>query len=286
MARPIWTGSIAFGLVNIPVGLHTAVRDSRPRFRLLHAGDLGPINLERVCQKDGKPVSWNDLVKGYEYAKGKFVVVTKDDFEAAALEKTRRIDILDFVPADAIDDRFFDRPYYLEPGSGADMAYAVLREALRHSGRIGVAKFILRNVQHLAAVEAIGDALVLSTLRFSDELVDVKTYSFPGKSGVTKKDLQLAVMLVERLAAEWTPDKYTDDYRENLMRVIKARMKGKRANLTAEERPREAQIVDLMQRLRASLDRARSPRGRAGRATRTRRSAGPRKRPSSHRRAA
>ena len=286
MPRAIWSGSIAFGLVNIPVGMHTAVRDSRPRFRLLHAKDHAPINLERVCQKDGTAVSWNDLVKGFEYEKGRFVVVTKEDFEAAALEKTRTIDIRDFVKADAIDDRFFDRPYYLTPGKGADAAYAVLREAIRQSGRIGVAKFILRNVQHLAAVEAIGDALVLSTLRFPDELVDVKTYSFPAKSGVTKKDLQLAVMLVEQLAAEWTPDRYTDDYRENLMRVIKAKMKGKKAKLVAGERPREADVVDLMERLRSSLDQARSPRGRQVRARKTRPRIVARKRSSGRRRAA
>ena len=174
MPRPIWTGSIAFGLVNISVDMHTAVRGSRPRFRLLHAKDRAPINLERVCQKEGKAVAWDDLVKGYEYEKGRFVVVTKEDLAAAALEKSRKIDILDFVEANAIDNRFFDRPYYLTPGKGADASYALLREAIRQSGRIGVAKFILRNVQHLAAVEAICDALALSTFRFPDELVDVK----------------------------------------------------------------------------------------------------------------
>ena len=263
MARGIWTGALSFGLVNIPVEVHTAVRDTRPHFRLLHAKDRSPINYERVCQKEGAAVAWDDLVKGYEYEKGRFVVLTKEDFASAALEKTRRIDILDFVKAEEIDDRFFDKPYYLTPGKGGDVAYGLLREAIRESGRTGIAKFILRDVQHLAAVEVVDDALVLSTLRFADELVDAGTLSLPKHKTAGKKELQMAVSLVESLASEWEPEKYKDDYRENLMRVIKAKMKGKKADLVAEEPPRDAKVIDLMERLRQSLDA--SSRGRGGR---------------------
>jgi DNA end-binding protein Ku len=253
MARAIWSGALSFGLVNIPVEVHTAVREHRPHFRMLHAKDRSPINFERVCQKDGQTVAWQDLVKGYEYEKGHFVVLTKEDFKTAALEKTRRIDILDFVQADDIDDRFFDKPYYLTPGRGGDAAYALLREAIRLSGRIGIAKFILRDAQHLAAVEVIGEALVLSTLRYADELVDPATLNFPRRTEIRKKELDLATTLVDNLAEAWSPDKYTDDYRDNLMRVIKAKMKGKRANLISEERPRTANVIDLMERLQRSL---------------------------------
>jgi DNA end-binding protein Ku len=282
MARGIWTGALSFGLVNIPVEVHTAVRDTRPHFRLLHAKDRSPINYERVCQKEGSAVGWNDLVKGFEYEKGRFVVLTKEDFAAAAVEKTRRIDILDFVKSEDIDDRFFDKPYYLTPGKGGDLAYGLLREAIRESGRIGIAKFILREVQHLAAVEVVEQALVLSTLRFADELVDAGTLNLPKRTSVGKKELDMATSLVESLAAEWNPEKYTDDYRENLMRVIKAKMKGKKADLVAEEQPRDAKVIDLMERLRQSLD-ASGGRGRrqaaAGRArTKTARSATPRSR--------
>lgn len=245
---------MSFGLVNIPVEVHTAVRDTRPHFRLLHAKDRSPINYERICQKEGEAVAWDDLVKGYEYEKGRFVVLTKEDFAAAALEKTRRIDILDFVKPEDIDDRFFDKPYYLTPGKGGDVAYGLLREAIRESGRIGIAKFILREVQHLAAVEVVDEALVLSTLRFADELVNAGTLSLPKRKAVGRKELDMATSLVESLAAEWTPEKYTDDYRENLMRVIKAKMKGKKADLIAEEPPRDAKVIDLMERLRQSLD--------------------------------
>jgi DNA end-binding protein Ku len=254
MAGAIWSGALSFGLVHIPVEVRPAVRDSRPRFRMLHAKDRSPISFERVCQQDGQTVAWDDLVKGYEYQKGHFVVLTKEDFTAAALEKTRRIDMLDFVKAEAIDDRFFDKPYYLTPGKGGETAYALLREAIRRSGRIGIAKFILRNVQHLAAVEAIGEALVLSVLRFADELVDAGTLRFPKAGHLKQKELDLATSLVESLAAEWKPEKYTDDYRENLMRLIKAKVKGRKANLVSEDRPRDAQVVDLMERLRRSLE--------------------------------
>jgi DNA end-binding protein Ku len=256
MARAIWKGALSFGLVNIPVEVHTAVRDNRPRFRMLHDKDKSPISYERVCQKEEKPVAWEDIVKGFEYEKGRFVVLTKEDFEAAALEKTRRIDVLDFVEAESIDDRFFDKPYYLTPGVGGDEAYALLREAIRDSGRIGVAKFILRDVQHLAAIEAIDEALVVSTLRFADELVDTSSLRFPAAKAVRKQDRDLAKTLIDNLSTEWDPEKYKDDYTENLMRVIKARMKGKEAKLVGDERPRDSNVVNLMERLRASLEAA------------------------------
>lgn len=261
MARAIWTGSLSFGLVNIPIEVHTAVRDHRPHFRMLHAKDKSPINFERVCQKDGKTVAWQDLVKGYEYQKGRFVVLTKDDFAAAAVEKTRRIDVLDFVEADAIDDRYFDKPYYLTAKKGGEVAYALLREAMNEAGRIGIAKFVLRDTQHLAAVEGIGDALVLSTLRFADELVDTSSLTFPSGKNLKKADLNMARMLVENLAAEWDPAKYADDYQENLMRVIKAKMKGKEPDLVVEERSRDSNVIDLMERLRQSLDQSGGRRG-------------------------
>jgi DNA end-binding protein Ku len=270
MPRPIWTGALSFGLVNIPVQLHTAVRDHRPRFRMLHAKDRSPVNFERVCRKEGKTVAWKDLVKGYEYERGQFVVLTKEDFAAAAVEKTRRIDILDFVAAESIDDRFFETPYYLTPDKGGDAAYALLREALKETGRIGIAKFIMRDVQHLAAVEVIEDALTLSTLRFADELVDTGSLTFPPAKTFKKQELAMAKTLVENLAGEWKPEQYTDDYRENLMRLIKAKLKGKPADLVSEERTQDSNVVDLMERLRRSLEsRGRSAggsRGRRGRA--------------------
>src|ERR671928_921781 len=235
MARALWKGSISFGLVNIPIELHTAVRNHRPKFRMLHAKDKSPVKFERVCVRDGKPVAWEDLVKGYEYSKGRFVVMTKEDFQAAAVEKTRTVDILDFVKADEVDDRFFETPYYLVPAKGGERAYALLREAIRESGRIGVAKFILRDAQHLAAVEAIENAIVLSVMRFADELADVKQFGFPSAEGVRKQELDMAKALVNSLAADWDPSKYTDEYRENLLKIIQAKVKGKEVALEPAE---------------------------------------------------
>jgi DNA end-binding protein Ku len=255
MARSIWKGSLSFGLVNIPVELFSATRDHRPKFRLLHAKDEEPVKYERVCQKEGKPVAWEDLVKGYEYAKGQFVVLTKDDFKTAALEKTKTIDILDFVDPAEVDERYFETPYYLLPGKGAERAYVLLREAIRESGKIGISKMILRDAQHLAAVEAIGDALVLTMMRFSDELAELKDFNFPRKTDVRPAEMKMAQQLIGNLVSEWNPAKYTDEYKQNLMRVINAKIKGRKPKLIDEDRsPKQAEVVDLMARLRASLE--------------------------------
>jgi DNA end-binding protein Ku len=262
VARAIWKGAISFGLVNIPIELHTAVRDTRPHFRMLHAKDKSPVRFERVCIRDGHPVAWEDLVKGYEYSKGRFVVLSKEDFRAAAVEKTRTIDIIDFVRSEDIDDRFFETPYYLTPATGGDRAYALLREAIRESGRVGVAKFILRDTQHLAAVEVIDDAIVLSVMRFADELVDESQLTFPPSKSIRKTELDMAKALVNSLASEWDPSKYTDEYRANLMRIIEGKTKGKEVTLEAPEEPRQAEVVDLMERLKRSLNQTR-PRARA-----------------------
>ena len=253
MARALWKGSIAFGLVNIPVELHTAVRDSRPRFRMLHAKDKSPIKFERVCAKEGKPVAWEDLVKGYEYEKGRFVVLTKEDFQTAALEKSRTVDIRNFVNGEDIDDRFFETSYYLTPGKGGERGYALLREAIRETGLVGIATIVLREAQHLAAVEVVKDAMVLTMMRYAEELVDVKEYKFPTAKDVRAPELKMARALVEGLADTWDPSQYTDQYRENLMKIIRARMKGKEAHLKAEAEPQSAEVVDLMERLRQSL---------------------------------
>ena len=256
MARALWKGSLAFGLVNIPVELHTAVRDSRPHFRLLHAEDKSPVRFERVCEREGKPVAWEALVKGYEYEKGRFIVLTKEDFKSAALEKSRTIDIRSFVKPEDIDDRFFESAYFLVPPRGAERAYALLREAIRETGLVGIATIVLRDAQHLAAVEVSEDALVLTLMRYAEELVDVTEYRFPHATDVRKPELQMARTLVENLADKWDPSQYTDTYRENLMKIIKAKLKGKEPHLVEHVEPQNAEVVDLMERLRQSLEGA------------------------------
>src|SRR5262249_2315919 len=244
MPRAIWKGSLAFGLVNVPIELHTAVRDSRPRFRLLCRQDESPVEYQRICRRDGKPVAWEDIVKGYEYGKGQFVTLTKDDFETAALEKSRTVEILEFVNGEEIDDRYFEQPYYLAPAKGAERAYAVMREALGKTGLIGVSRFIMRDTQQLAAREVAGDAMVLTMMRFAEELVDTAPLDLPDKSLVRDKELQMAVSLIESLTDKWQPDKYKDEYRENLMRIIEAKLKGQRPKLAAEAAgPGRAEVV-------------------------------------------
>jgi DNA end-binding protein Ku len=260
VARPIWRGNLSFGLVAIPVQLHTAVRENRPKFRLLHAKDKSPIKYERVCQRDGTAVAWEDLVKGYEYQKGRYVVLTKEDFKAAALEKDRRVQVSDFVPADAIDDRFFDQPYYLLPDKGGEHAYAVFHQALKHTGRIGIGKVVFRERQHLVAVESLGDHLVLTMMRFAEEMVEAPGMPDVERVSVPAKELKLASSLIEALADEWKPEKYKDDYQANLQEVIKGKLKGKTVELEDDERPLRADVIDLAERLKASLKAASSGR--------------------------
>jgi DNA end-binding protein Ku len=272
MARALWKGSIAFGLVNIPVELHTAVRDSRPRFRMLHAEDKSPVRFERVCQREGKPVAWEELVKGFEYEKGRFVVLTKEDFKTAALEKSRTVDIRSFVKPEEIDDRFFESAYFLVPAKGGERAYALLRETLRETGLVGIATIVLRDAQHLAALEVVGDALVLTLMRYAEELVDIREYHFPAAKDIRKPELQMARTLVENLADSWDPSQYTDQYRENLMKIIKAKLKGKEAHLVEHAEPRNAEVVDLMERLRQSLADAGGGAGRKKKTARAQKS--------------
>lgn len=256
MARALWKRSIAFGRVSIPVELHTAVRDSRSRFRLLHADDTSPVKFERVCVREGKPVAWDDLVKGYEYEKGRFVVLTKEDFRAAAIEKTRTVDIRSFVRAEEIDDRFFETSYYLVPPKGSERAYALLREAMRDTSLVGVATIVLRDAQYLAALEVVGDAIVLTQMRYGEELVDTSGYAFPKAAEIRKPELEMARTLVKNLAGKWEPDRFRDEYRDNLMKIVKARLKGREPKLAKTvERPR-GEVVDLMERLRQSVEAA------------------------------
>lgn len=250
----IWKGSLTFGLVNIPVELRSAVKSDNISFRMLHEEDLSPIKYERVSQRTGEPVPWNEIVKGYEYAKGKYVVLTDEDFKAAALESSKTIDILNFVQESEIDPRYFETPYYLVPAKGGEKAYALLREAVRNVGAVGIGKIIIRQSQHLAGVKVVGDALVLEIMRFANELADIEDFTFPKADVVRPQELKMAEQLVANLAEPFDASSYTDDYRDSLMRVIKAKMKGKKITVEESEEIREdTKVIDLMARLQESL---------------------------------
>lgn len=258
MARALWKGHVTFGLVNIPVELHSAVEDNTPRFRMLHKTDLSPISMERVCQTDGQAVSWNELVKGFEIEPGRFVVVTEDDFKTAAVEKSRSIEILDFVDASEIDGRFFETPYWLTPSKGAEHSYALLARALKESGRAGIAKYVMRNRQHLTAVQELKGALCLTTLRFAEDLVEPSFVENLQPARADAREVKLALQLIEGLSREWEPSKYKDDYTANLLRVIEAKSEGATPRLEKGHRKVSANVVDLMERLQASLDATKS----------------------------
>lgn len=261
MARALWRGTLGFGLVSIPVELVTAVRDLGPHFHFLRKSDKSRIGFQKVSKKDGKVVSADELVKGFEYDKGRYVVLTKEDFDSAAVKRNSRIELLDFVDAGEVDDRYFNKPYYLLPSKGGESSYALLRDALRQAGRVGIAKFVMRNQPHLAAVEVIKDALVLSTMRFREELVPVSEYDFP-KVKARDAEMRMARQLIDAYAAEWDPDKYTDEYRANLMAIIEARRTRQKPELERQDPETSAEVVDLMERLRQSLERGKRGAGR------------------------
>jgi DNA end-binding protein Ku len=292
MARAMWNGAISFGLVTIPVQLVTAVRSHRPRFHMLHEKDESPVRYERVCERESKPVPWDQIVKGFEYEKGEYAVLTKDDFKRAALEKSDTIDVLSFVPETAIDARYFETPYYVVPGKGGDRAYALLRETIRKSGKVGVAQLILRQSQHLAALSVKDDVFVLTLLRLADDLAATDSIKTPSGKGLRDNELALAARLVDGLAGSWKPEQYKDQYAANLSAIIAAKIKGKgakpRLGAIGPSEPK-GQVADLMERLKESLAANTNAREKPARQpARKRVSAGARKRGPArgHRRAA
>ena len=264
MARASWKGAVSIGLVTIPVEMYAAVREHRPKFRLLCPKDRSPVSYQKVCRSTGKPVAWQDLVKGFEVQKGKFVVLTKEDFETAALEKSRTVDVIDFVDPGEIDPRAYDTPYVLAPTEAGKRAYALLRDAMREEEKVGIGKIILRQAQHLVSLSPYRDALLLTMMRFADEVVDLDSFSLPKAAG-REKEMKMARALVAGLSEPWKPEKYDDEYRANLMKLSRAKAAGREPRLVDEAPPREAAVVDLMERLRESLSSAKPrKKGRRG----------------------
>jgi DNA end-binding protein Ku len=253
----IWTGAIAFGLVNIPVKVETAVRSHDLSFKMLHEekkGSVCPVKFKRVCETTGKEVAWNAIVKGYEYEKGKYVVLTEEDFEKAALATSKTFDIQAFTDSAEVDPRYFEKPYYLVPQKGGERAYALLREAMRNTDALAIGTITLRKKQYLAAIKVVGEALVLDLMRFADEVVDASELRFPDAEGFRPQEVTMAEQLIGSLREEFQPDKYKDQYRENLDKIIQAKMKGKKVNLKEAAEPEMTGVIDLMDRLKASLE--------------------------------
>jgi DNA end-binding protein Ku len=257
MAGAIWTGAIAFGLINIPVKLVSAVRSHDLSFRMLHKGtsekDLCPVAFSRTCKKTGKEVPWSEIVKGYEYEKDRFVVLSEEDFEKAALATTKTFEIRDFSPEEQVDPRYFEKPYYLIPQKGGEKAYALLREAMRKTGTLGIGTITLRQKQYLASIKPVGDAIILDLMRFADEVLDANEYRFPEGKEFHPKELQMAEQLIENLSEEFRPERYADEYKANLEKIIAAKMKGKSIDLVEAQEPEMTGVIDLMEKLEQSL---------------------------------
>jgi DNA end-binding protein Ku len=256
----MWNGSISFGLVSIPVALYPATRRDELTFRLLRKSDQSPVNYKRVAQADGKEVPWEEIVKGYEYEKGKFVILKDEDFKRVDLEAAAQtIDIMDFVDLKEINPMYFQKPYYLEPQKGGDKPYALLREALRDSGKIGIAKVVIRTREHLAGVKAQGEAIILEIMHFGDELVDADSLKFPKAGHARAREVAMAKKLIDGMTAKWAPDKYQDDYKTQLMAMIEEKVKHpdeKRPMPKAAKKP--SNVIDLMSVLEESLSHTKS----------------------------
>jgi len=249
-------GSISFGLVNIPIALYPATRREELKFRLLRKTDLSPVNYKRVAEKDGKEVPWDQIVKGYEYEKGKYVVLKDEDFERVDLEATQTVDIQDFVHVDEIDPMFFYKPYYLEPQKGGEKAYALLRDALEDSNKVGIAKVVIKTRQYLAGVKPEDGALVLELMHFADELADTEKLHVPKKMEVGKREMNMAKSLIDSMSSKWEPEKYRDDYREALMEVIEEKVEagGKEIEEKPRKAPKPTKVIDLVSVLQKSLE--------------------------------
>ncbi len=265
MPRIIWKGAISFGLVNIPVVLKAAARDNALDFDWLDERDMAPVGYQRINKKTGKPVDKDHIVKGYQYEKGEYVLLSPEDFRQANVEATQTVDIVSFVQADQIPPYYFETPYYLEPDRRGEKGYALLRETLRRTGRAALALVVIHNRQHLAAVLVLGDALVLNTMRWAEEVLPMDELKLPKsgskQQGVSPREIEMATRLVEDMQEDWNPETYRDTYRDDLMERIEGKIAEGKTHLltpaeTGGEEPRKsAEVIDMMALLKESIKR-------------------------------
>jgi len=269
MPRSIWSGSISFGLVNVPVRLYSAVQEHKLRFHFVHEKDSSPIGYEKICKKEGKPVADDEIVKAFEFEKGEYVFMDDKDFEAAKVEGYKAIDIVDFVPYEDIDPIYFAHTYYVGPDRGAEKTYSLLVKAMEGSELAGVAKFVMRDRQNLGALRVRDGVITLEQLRYADEIRDVAEIK-ASRTRVSSEELKMAERLIESFTTEWKPEKYEDTYRDELCAIIRAKRKGKEVHAAPEVE--EEAPTDLLTALRESIERSRGTTKARKRRTSTRRS--------------
>ncbi len=253
--RPIWSGAISFGLVNIPIRVYSASSDENSfSFHMLHKSDLSPIRFARICLADGKEIAYKDIVKGYEYQKGEYVVVEPEDFQRANPKKTKLIEISDFISETEVDSVYYEKPYFLVPDKGAGKAFGLLQEALKKSGKLGIARFVFKDREHLGVIKPFKNLIVLNQLRFDSELRKPEEIEFP-HAEVSKKELDMAVKLIAQLTTKFMPAEYTDNYEQILKQVIDAKLKGVKPAKKTKEKTTSPKVHDIMSLLKASLEK-------------------------------
>lgn len=261
--RSIWKGSISFGLVTIPVALYPGAKHEELKFRLLRDSDLSPVRYKRVSEVDEEEVPWEHVVKGFEYERGKFIPLKDEDFKRVDVESTQMVEILEFTSLDEIDPRYFYKPYFIEPQKGGAKAYALLRDVLKQTGLVGIAKVVIKTRQYLAALKPEKNALLLELMHFHNELVEPSDLDIPLEKEVSKKEVEMARALVKSMTAKWEPEKYTDEYNDALLHLIeeKVRSGGKLPALKgAHKRP--TNVIDLVSVLQKSLDESKKSHAR------------------------
>ena len=251
--KALWKGAISFGLVNIPVHMYTATEEHEISFTLLHKKDHSEIRYARFCKAEDKEVPWNEIVKGYEFESGNFVILEDADFEKANPKKTKTIEIVSFIEEDEIDSMYYVKPYFLEPEKNSGNAYNLLREALKKSKKVGLAKYILRNKEHLAVIKFHKNALVLNQLRYGNELQSAQDLAIPA-SKPSSKEIDIAIQLIDHLTTPFQPELYKDSYTEEIKQMIKKKSKGRPIQPKKEERVKSPKIHDMMTLLKASLN--------------------------------
>jgi DNA end-binding protein Ku len=264
MPRTLWKGAISFGLVHIPVGLYSAEKRNSFDLTMLDRRTMKPVGFKRYNKENGKEVSWDDIIKGYEYEKGRYVVLTEEDFKRANVEATQTVDILSFVEQGEISPIYYETPYYLAPDKRGHKGYALLRETLKQTGKIGIANVVIRTRQYVAALIPVGDVIVMNTLRYSNELRDTEELDLPSgqlkAAGVSPREVEMARRLVEGMTAAWKPQEYKDTYHEDLLALIEKRIKEGQTEVITEPSPEEAkrpargEVIDLMALLKKSVE--------------------------------
>jgi DNA end-binding protein Ku len=256
--RAIWKGSISFGLVYIPIAVYPATKEEKVSFRQLRATDLSPIKYKKVAEADSKEVSADQIVKGFEYERGQYVVLKDEDFAKVKIESTHSIDITDFVDLGQVDPKFFYKPYFLEPQKGGEKAYALLHKALSGTGKIGIAKVVISNREHLASVKPDGLFLILELMHFASEILSPAELKNGPVSAITDKELKMAQTLIESMSVDWEPEKYRDEYRTALMEMIEQKAQHKEVAGKPAPAVRATNVVDLVKVLQESLNRNQS----------------------------